>query len=178
MGGQTLAEALGALPDRRRAHLRVHGLLPLLQVSLVAMLCGARSLYAIAQWARERREDDPELLLALGLLAGRSPSVATLHRVFKGLDVAAFEAIVGRWFAQTGLGPDALLCVDGKTLRGIHGEQLPGVHLVSVYAAQVGAVLAQVAAPGKGQELAATKAALAQAPRWRPQGDRGRVVVA
>jgi hypothetical protein len=177
MGGQTLAEALGALPDRRRAHLRVHGLLPLLQVSLVAMLCGARSLYAIAQWARERREDDPELLLALGLLAGRSPSVATLHRVFKGLDVAAFEAIVGRWFAQTGLGPDALLCVDGKTLRGIHGEQLPGVHLVSVYAAQVGAVLAQVAAPGKGQELAATKAALAQAPRWRPQGDRGRVVV-
>ncbi len=171
MGGQTLAEALGALPDRRRAHLRVHGLLPLLQVSLVAMLCGARSLYAIAQWARERREDDPELLLALGLLAGRSPSVATLHRVFKGLDVAAFEAIVGRWFAQTGLAPDALLCVDGKTLRGIHGEQLPGVHLVSVYAAQVGAVLAQVAAPGKGQELAATKAALAQAPL------AGRVVV-
>ena len=28
MGGQTLAEALGALPDRRRAHLRVHGLAP------------------------------------------------------------------------------------------------------------------------------------------------------
>ncbi len=171
MGGQTLAEALGTLPDRRRAHLRVHGLVPLLQVSLVAMLCGARSLYAIAQWARERREDDPELLLALGLLAGRSPSVATLHRVFKGLDVAAFEAIVGQWLVQTGLAPDALLCVDGKTLRGIHGEQLPGVHLVSVYAAQVGAVLAQVAAPGKGQELAATKGALAQAPL------AGRVVV-
>ncbi len=171
MAGQTLAEALAALPDRRRAHLRVHGLVPLLQVSLVAMLCGARSLYAIAQWARERREDDPELLLALGLLAGRSPSVATLHRVFKGLEVAAFEAIVGQWLVQTGLAPDALLCVDGKTLRGIHGEQLPGVHLVSVYAAQVGAVLAQVAAPGKGQELAATKAALAQAPL------AGRVVV-
>lgn len=171
MAGQTLAEALAALPDRRRAHLRVHGLVPLLQVSLVAMLCGARSLYAIAQWARERREDDPELLLALGLLAGRSPSVATLHRVFKGLEVATFEASVGQWLVQTGLTPDALLCVDGKTLRGIHGEQLPGVHLVSVYAAQVGAVLAQVAAPGKGQELAATKAALAQAPL------AGRVVV-
>lgn len=171
MDGQTLAEALAALPDRRRAHLRVHGLVPLLQVSLVAMLCGARSLYAIAQWARERREDDPELLLSLGLLPGRSPSVATLHRVFKGLDVTVFEAIVGRWLAQTGLAPDALLCVDGKTLRGIHGEQLAGVHLVSVYAAQAGAVLAQVAAPGKGQELAATKAALAQVPL------AGRVVV-
>jgi hypothetical protein len=171
MVGQTLGEALGALPDRRRAHLRVHGLAPLLQVSLVAMLCGARSLYAIAQWARERREGDPELLLGLGLAPGRSPSVATLHRVFKGLDVAAFEAIVGRWLTQTGIAPDALLCVDGKTLRGIHGEQLPGVHLVSVYAAQAGAVLAQVAAPGKGQELAATKAAFARAPL------AGRVVV-
>ena len=164
MSGPTLAEALALIPDRRRAHLRVHGLVPLLQVCVVAMLCGARSLYAIAQWARERREDDPGLLLALGLLPGRSPCVATLHRVFKGIDVAAFEAAVGRWLAGTGIAPDALLCVNGKTLRGIHGEQLPGVHLVSVYAAQAGAVLAQVTAPGKGQELAAAKAALAQAP--------------
>ncbi len=118
MGEQTLAEVLAALPDRRRAHLRVHAFVPLLQVSVAAMLCGARSLYAIAQWARERREDDPALLLALGLLAGRSPSVATLHRVFKGLDVAAFEAVVERWLAQTGPAPDALLCVDGTTHCG------------------------------------------------------------
>lgn len=26
-----------------------------------------------------------------------------------------------------------MLAVDGKTLRGIHGEQVPGVHLVAVY---------------------------------------------
>lgn len=162
MGGQTLGEALAALPDRRRAHLRVHSLVSLSQVSVAAMLCGARSLYAIAQWARERLEDDPDLLAALGVAPGRSPSVATLHRVFTGLDVGAFEGIVGRWLARTGIAEDALLCVDGKTLRGIHGEQLPGVHLVSVYAAQAGAVLAQVAAPGKGQELTATKAALGQ----------------
>lgn len=44
MGGPTLAEALAAVPDRRRAHLRVHGLVSLLQVCVVAMLCGARSL--------------------------------------------------------------------------------------------------------------------------------------
>ena len=28
------------------------------------------------------------------------------------------------------------VAVDGKTLRGIHGEQLPGVHLVAAYAHQ------------------------------------------
>jgi len=48
----------------------------------------------------------------------------------------------------------------GKTLRGIHGEEIPGVHLVSAYAHQAGAVLAQVTAPGKSQELAAAKAVL------------------
>ncbi len=161
MGQETLAEALGQLPDRRRAHLRVHELVPVLQFSVAAMLCGARSLSAMAQWGRERREDRPGLLVALGLVPGRSPSVATLHRVFKQLDVAAFEGAVGRWLEQTGVAPDEVLAVDGKTLRGIHGEQLPGVHLVSVYATRSSAVLAQVAAPGKGQELAATKAALA-----------------
>jgi len=57
-----------------------------------------------------------------------------------------------------------VLAVDGKTLRGINGERLPGVHLVAVYAIHHEVVLAEVLAPGKGQELAATKTALAQAP--------------
>jgi DDE family transposase len=158
----SLAEALAAIPDPRRAHRRVHGLVPLLQLAVAAMLCGCRSLYAIAQWGRERREDDPELLLALGLFPGRSPSVATLHRVFKRLDVAAFEQALGGWLARRGTAPDEPLAVDGKTLRGIHGEAIPGAHLVSVYALRAGAVLAQIRAPEKGAELPATKAALAQ----------------
>jgi len=52
------------------------------------------------------------------------------------------------------------IAVDGKTLRGIHGEQLPGVHLISAYAHRKGIVLAQRAAGGKGQELEAVKAVL------------------
>jgi hypothetical protein len=50
--------------------------------------------------------------------------------------------------------------VDGKTLRGIHGEELPGVHLISAYAHQRGIVLAQRAAPGQGRELEAVRAVL------------------
>ena len=46
------------------------------------------------------------------------------------------------------------------------------MHLVSAYAAGSGAVLAQVAAPGKGQELAAARKVLGQVPL------EGRVVVA
>jgi DDE family transposase len=158
----SLAEALAPIPDPRRSHLRVHGLVALLQMAVAAMLCGARSLYAIAQWGQERREDDPALLVDLGLPPGRTPSVATLHRVFRRLDVAAFEAALGAWLAQTGIAPDEPLAVDGKTLRGLHGEAIPGAHLVSVYALRAGAVLAQLRVGEKGAELTATKAALAQ----------------
>lgn len=160
----SLAEALAHIPDPRRAHLRVHGLVPLLQLAVAALLCGCRSLYAIAQWGQERREDDPDLLVDLGLRPGRTPSVATLHRVFKRLDVEAFEQALGKWLAQSGIAPDEPLAVDGKTLRGIHGEAIPGAHLVSVYALRAGAVLAQIRAREKGAELPATKAALAQVP--------------
>jgi DDE_Tnp_1-associated/Transposase DDE domain len=166
----SLAEALAAIPDPRRpkggwnparAPLPLVGIL---QVAVAATLCGARSLYAIAQWARERVEDDPRALVDLGLPAGRSPSVATLHRVFKALDVAAFERVLGAWLAATGVGPTEPLALDGKTLRGIHGEGVPGVHLVAAYAQRAGAVLAQAPSPGRGQELAAAKAVLGAVP--------------
>lgn len=168
----SLAEALATIPDPRREHLRVHHLVPLLQMAVAAMLSGARSLYAIAQWGRERLADGPEMLVALGLRPGRSPSVATVHRVFKRVDVVAFERVLGEWLARTGVAPDEPLAVDGKTLRGIHGEEIAGVHLVAVYALGAGAVLAQIATEGKGQELAAAKVALAEVPL------EGRIVMA
>ena len=73
-------------------------------------------------------------------------------------DVAAFEAEV----------PDDPLSLDGKTLQA---KRYPG----SIWCRptlRAGAVLAQVAAPGKGEELAAVKEVLGQVPL------KGRVVVA
>ena len=161
----SLADALAAIPEARRPYGWSPGRSPLplagmLQVAVAAMLCGARSLYAVAQWARERVEEDPEALVPLGLPAGRHPSVATLHRVFKRLDVVAFERAVGAWLERTGVQRVSALAIDGKALRGIHGDRVPGVHLVAAYAHEAGSVLAQVAAPGKGHELAAAATVL------------------
>src|ERR1700674_5736459 len=108
----SLAAALAQIPDPRRDHLRVHQLVPLLQLAIAAMLSGARSLYAIAQWGRERLGDAPDLLQALGLEVGRSPCVATLHRVFKRLDVNGFEQALGGWLAGTRLAQGEPLAVD------------------------------------------------------------------
>lgn len=165
----TLAEALAGVPDPRRPYgwrpdRPPLPLVGLLQLTVAALLCGCRSLYAVAQWGRERVADDPEFLVALGLPPGRSPSVATLHRVFKALDVAAFERAAGAWLARTGVSPTDALALDGKTLRGIHGDEVPGVHLVGAYAHRAGAMLAQLRTEGKGRELAAAEALLGELP--------------
>jgi hypothetical protein len=165
----SLAEALAGVPDPRqpygwRPQYPPIPLVALLQLAVVATLCGARSLYAIAQWGRERLEDAPALLESLGMPPGRSPSVATLHRVFKVLDVAAFERVVGEWLTGTGVAPTDPLALDGKSLRGIHGDEVPGVHLVAAYAHDARAVVAQLRTEGKGQELAAAKEVLDQVP--------------
>jgi len=149
----SLAEALSVIPDPRRRQRRVHSLVAILQVSVAAMLCGARSIYAIGQWARERLEDAPELLEALGVREGLCPSVPTLHRVFKRMPVEAFEAALGGWFTARELAPGETIGIDGKTLRGIHGEEVAGVHLVSGYAVHARAVLEEIACQGKGHEL-------------------------
>ena len=164
-----LRDALELVPDHRSSQGRRHSLGAILGLAVCAMLGGARSLYAIAQWGRDHGAPTAELL---GFSHGRTPCVATLHRVFKDLDVSAFEAVLAEWLVNTGAKPDDPLSLDGKTMRGIHGEEIPGVHLVSAYASGSGAVLTQVAAPGKGQELAAAKEVLRRVPLV------GRVVVA
>src|SRR5260370_32435781 len=104
------------------------------------MIAGARSLYAMAQWGREQ---PAEVVQALGFTRGRTPGVATLHRVFKALDADAFEQALARWARATLGDRGQAIAIDGKALRGIHGEQLPGVRLVAAYDVRTGLVLAQ-----------------------------------
>lgn len=154
---ESLLEALGRVPDPRGRQGRRYQLASMLALAVCAMACGARSLYAICQWGKEHRQLVCE---ALGMKRMRTPDGATLHRLFVRLDGEAFERVLGRWLAARGLKRGQGIAVDGKTLRGIHGDQVPGVHLIAAYAHHSGVVLAQRAAPGKGRELEAAKAVL------------------
>jgi hypothetical protein len=157
----SLRAALEMLPDVGRAQGKVHPLDAMLALAVCAVLCGCRSLYAISQWGREC---EGEIRVALGLREERGPSVATLHRAFRRLDHVAFERVLGQWFAAQGLEPDEALALDGKTLRGIHGEEIPGVHLVAAFAHRTRMVLAEAETVGKGHELAGVQAVLAALP--------------
>src|SRR5579871_5777213 len=138
--GPSLIRAFATVPDPRQASGRRHPLPAILALATAAMLNGARSLYAICQWGRLQ---DPATIRALGFTRDRSPTVSTVHLVFKDLDVDAFEAALSTWTQQE-LGQRVrTIAIDGKALRGSHGEKLPGVDLVAGYADGAGLVLAQ-----------------------------------
>ena len=138
--GRSLREAFARVPDPRQRGGRRHALPAILALSTAAMLSGARSLYAIWQWGRLQ---PPDVVRALGFSRERTPSVSTLHLVFKRLDSAAFEAALADWARVTLGDRGRTIALDGKALRGIHGEELPGVRLVAAYCDEAGLVLAQ-----------------------------------
>jgi len=142
----TLAEVLAEVPDPRDPHGKRYRIGTILAFAVCAILCGARSLYAIAQWGRDH---NPEMTAALGFKK-QTPCVATLHLLFKRLDRDRLEAVLGQYFQQRGLAAGEAVAIDGKSLRGIHGEKLPGVHLVAAYAHKAGRVLVQKGGQGQG----------------------------
>jgi hypothetical protein len=104
------------------------------------MLSGARSVYAIAQWGRLQ---DAATVTALGFTRARTPAVSTVHELFKRLDAPAFEDVLHHWAQDHLRGGQEAIAIDGKGLRGIHGEEVPGVRLVAAYSDGAGLVLAQ-----------------------------------
>ena len=79
------------------------------------MLADARSLYAIAQWGRLQ---SAETVCTLGFTRAKTPTVSTLHEVFKALDVVAFEAALARWAPAAWAPSRRAIALDGKALRG------------------------------------------------------------
>jgi hypothetical protein len=154
-----LLAAFACVPDVRSRHGRRYPLPALLTLATAAMRAGARGWYAISQWGRLQ---PPEVRRALGFPNLDMPAATTLHDAFKRLDTGGFEAALRAWAAQV-LGPaDQQVVLDGKALRGIHGEELPGIRLVAVSAPEAGLVLAQQGGRTR-EELAQTAEAQEEA---------------
>lgn len=152
-----LIEALGQVPEVRSAQGRRHPLGAILGLACAAMLCGARTYEAIAEWGRNY---DPALARALGFTHPKTPCAATLFLLFRRLDREQFEAVLGAWaeqvLAATAGAPAAVLegvAVDGKTLRGSRKQGAPGAHLLSVVSHRLGLTLSQAAVDDKSNEI-------------------------
>ena len=146
----SLMELLEGLHDPRRAQGKRHPLPALLGLAVVAMLAGMTGYEAIVQYGKERGW---EFLRHLGFTTKWGLCKAAYSRVFRRIDVADFEARVGRWLrGQLGPGDAPHIAIDGKTARGSRDGDTPGVHLVSAYAPHVKAVLAQLRVDAKTNE--------------------------
>ena len=146
----SLYEAFGDVPDPRDASGRRHPLQAILTLAAVAMLSGARSLYAIAQFGPDRGK---EFARALGFTRDVPPCCATLHYLFRALDGRAFERAVRRWTDRQAQRKGwQAVSLDGKTLRGTQGHELPGVHLLAAYAHEAKLVLGQIPVDARTNE--------------------------
>lgn len=145
----SLWEALGEVPDPRSRRGRRHPLQAVLTLSSIAILSGARSLYAIAQFGRDRGAAFAE---ELGFTRETTPCCATLHYLFRRLDTRAFDRAISKWLAGRIKRGWRAVSVDGKTLRGSQGHEIAGVHVLAAYSSEAGAVLAQIRVKGSTNE--------------------------
>ena len=163
----SLLSVLAQVPDPRARRGRRYPWAALLLLWVVALLCGVNTQRACTRWSANvggaRR-------CRLGLPRGRSPSLATLHRVLHQVSVPALEACLGAWLGQVRAawpqppGPARWLdgiAMDGKTLRGARRLGAQDVHLLSACCQQHTLVLGQQAVPDTTNELGAI------APSWR-----------
>ena len=153
-----LVAYLAQIPEYRQARGTQHPLLALLLLVCVAMLCGARSQSAIADWGKHH---GPPWLRRLGFTKDRAPSQPTLSRLFQRVPHKTVEAVLGRW-AERALrccpAPPGTLegvAVDGKTLRGSKRQGAADAHLLSAFSHRLGVVLGQTGVPDKTNEIGA-----------------------
>jgi len=168
-----LLASLAAVPDPRTRAGRRHPLVAILGLAAAAVVAGARSISAIAEWAADAPQP---IRAALGArrdpLSGRFlvPSETTIRRTLARLDAHALAAVIGAWLAardRDDPDPDRhgqghghrrrrAVAVDGKTLRGARcppdGRQ---VHLLAAMDHSTRAVLAQQRVDGAPGEVPA-----------------------
>jgi hypothetical protein len=146
-----LPDLLAQVPDPRKRRGRRHALAGLLAVGIAAVIAGTRSFAAIGQRAADA---GPDVLAALG--AERGPAEEpTFRRAFALASAGVLDRVPGAW-PRTGA---VLACgrlviaVDGKAVRGARSKDGKAPHLAAALAHGTGAVIGQVAADAKSNEI-------------------------
>jgi predicted transposase YbfD/YdcC len=148
-----LAEILAEIPDPRQSSGKRHPLGAMLTLACVAVLCGYRSIRAIAEWGPNYGEDYQE---QLGFNEHGYPAQATWYRVLRAVDVGVVEARVRQWaeaVMQALGGKQEGVSIDGKTLRMSQKMGASHSHLLSALAQGLGVVLGQLAVADHTNEI-------------------------
>jgi predicted transposase YbfD/YdcC len=159
-GYASLLDGLAGVPDLRRRRGTRHRVAVVLAFAVAAVMAGADSVTAIAEWAGDLA---PEEAAALGARRDRKgrlvpPSLSTFRRVLRRLDGQAVAAAFGAWLAAQVLAglADAsslVIALDGKTVRGARAGDGKAPHLLAAMITGARAVIAQKDVDAKTNEI-------------------------
>jgi predicted transposase YbfD/YdcC len=158
-----LVEALAQTPDPRARRGVRYPFAVLLAVAVCAVMAGARSFAAVADWA----VDLPAQQRSQLGLTGAVPDPVTFWRVLTRVDAAGLQQALGAWLRAVRAPttpvvpgrcrPRLVLAVDGKALRATRNARGRGnrpVHLLAAVEHGRGVVVAQVDVDAKTNEVA------------------------
>lgn len=151
----TIERYFGDMPDPRTGPAKLHRLIDILTIALLAVICNADDWVEVHDFGVAR---EAWLRTFLELPHG-IPSHDTFGRVFALLQPVEFERRFLAWVRElvlVRLGPQAHVALDGKALRGsadaYHGQE--ALMMVGAYASAAGLVLAQQVVPEDTNEIA------------------------
>ena len=155
---QSLFVALAVISDPRDPRGRRYPLLSILAAAVCAVLAGACTFAAVADWMRFQ---DRALWARLGF-SDQVPAATTVWRLLIRIDADVLSQVLARWL-RTRVGPIVVsgrrwclvIAVDGKVMRGARLSDGRQVHLLSAYDTSTGIVLAQVRIAAKSNEIPA-----------------------
>lgn len=154
----SLIVALATVPDPRGLRGRRYPLVSILSVAVCAVLAGACTFAAIADWVRDL---DRTAWGRLGF-TDRVPAATTIWRLLIRIDAEVLSAVLARWLRAraapvvvAGRRWRLVIAVDGKVERGARLADGRQVHLLSAYDTSTGIVLAQVQIAAKSNEIPA-----------------------
>lgn len=151
----SLLHALQQIPDPRGRQGLRHPLMAMLATVVCALLSGARSYAAIADWIHAR---EPEFWHALGFFR-RPPRLGAFRKLLMKLAPQVLEDALRPWVdqllaetASAGVSSLRPIAMDGKSLCGTLAEHGRAIHLLSLLDQQTGFTLGQLEVDGKTNE--------------------------
>lgn len=151
----SLLDLLSQVTDHRARRRRRHRLSALLAVALAAILAGAKSFLAVAEWINDPTNTTID---ELGVDLHRRPSEATVRRALSHVNADLLDRVLGTWmWTRTAtINNRRIIAVDGKTVRGARTPSDPNSrapHLVAAYDHSAGTVLGQLQIDAKTNEI-------------------------
>lgn len=151
---EPLANVFGTLTDIRNRLGKRYDLKMVLTVIFLGLLSGENSERGVASWAREQRW---VLSSELGMKSGRVPSLGTIQRVLRNLDVSELEQGLSAWvqplLTEAERATWAGIAIDGKTLRGSGSEECASLQLLSAFSHRLEIIVGQRPVADKTNEI-------------------------